>query len=71
MNDRLLTTDEAAEYLTVQERTLRSIRQRGEIACVRIGHKRGKIAYRMSDLDAYVEERIQEPRRRRRIRKRS
>ena len=66
----LLTPQEAARYLRIEERCLRSIRQRGEIPVVRVGHGRGRILFHKSDLDAYIEDRV-EGRARRRKRRRS
>lgn len=48
----LLTEPEAAERLRIGERTLRGIRQRGEIKYVLIGAR--KIFYRPEDCDEYV-----------------
>lgn len=48
----LLTEGEAAERLRIGERTLRGIRQRGEIKYVLIGAR--KIFYRPEDCDEYV-----------------
>jgi excisionase family DNA binding protein len=59
----LLTLEEAARYLRIEERTMRSIRQRGEIPVVRVSP--GRIAFRTSDLDAYIEDKTEHPRRRR------
>lgn len=48
----LLTPDEAAARLRVKERTLRGIRQRGEIRYVLIGAR--KIFYRPEDCEEYL-----------------
>lgn len=47
----LLTEKELADRLRIGERTIRGIRQRGEIAYVRIGRK---ILYRAEDCEAYI-----------------
>jgi len=52
----LFTLQEAAAYLRLRERAMRSIRQRGEIPVVRVGHKRGRILFHKADLDAYIDE---------------
>ena len=64
----LLTLQEAARYLRIEERCMRSIRQRGEIPVVRVGHKRGRILFHRSDLDAYIENRVEGRARRRKRR---
>jgi hypothetical protein len=48
----LLTPDEAAAYLRVCAKTLRSIRQRGLIRYVAMTPR--KILYRLEDCDAYL-----------------
>jgi excisionase family DNA binding protein len=63
----LLTLEEAARYLRIEERTMRSIRQRGEIPVVRVSP--GRIAFRIEDLDAYIAARVEQPRRRRKGRR--
>ena len=62
MNDPLLTTAAAAKALSVSERTLRAIYERGEIAYVRVSPRR--IAFRQSDIDKYIADRVVKPRRR-------
>lgn len=47
----LLTEEEAAARLRIGTRTLRGIRQRGEIAYVPIGRK---ILYRAEDCERYI-----------------
>lgn len=49
----LLTPDEAAAYIRVCPKTLRSIRQRGLIRYVAVTPR--KILYRPEDCDAYLE----------------
>ena len=56
MNDRLLISEEeAAERLLMHPRTLRKLRQAGEIRYVALAGR--KIAYRPEDCEAYVESR--------------
>lgn len=52
----LLTEHEAAERLRIGERTLRGIRQRGEIRYILIGAR--KIFYRPEDCEEYLAARI-------------
>ncbi len=60
MDDRLLTTREAARILCVSDAFLERDRWAGaEIPFVRVG-SRG-VRYRRSDLDAYIESRIRKP----------
>ena len=51
---RLLKSPEAARYLAVSERTLWSLRDRGEIRCVQIGRS---VRYDLEDLDSLIERR--------------
>ncbi|UKK84715.1 helix-turn-helix domain-containing protein [Sphingopyxis sp. BSN-002] len=53
---QLLTEMEAATRLRIGERTLRSIRQRGEIRYVLIGAR--KIFYRPEDCEEYLAARL-------------
>lgn len=52
---KLMTEDETIEYLgsPVNARLLRTLRERRQIAFVRVGHR--TIAYRRDDLDAFLE----------------
>ena len=60
MDDRLLTTKEAARILGVSVAFLERDRWAGaEIPFIRVG-SRG-VRYRRSDLDAYIESRIRKP----------
>lgn len=52
----LLTEEEAAKQLLVHPRTLRKLRQAGEIRYVALAGR--KIAYRPEDCLAYVESRV-------------
>lgn len=57
MNERLLLTEEeAAERLLMHPRTLRKLRQAGEIRYVALAGR--KIAYRPEDCEAYVQSRV-------------
>jgi hypothetical protein len=51
-HDRLLTADEAAARLDMSERTLRRIRQRGDIAYIALTDR--KFRYTPEDCDAYL-----------------
>ncbi len=53
-DDRLLTVDEAAVFLAISPKTLWTITNRRDVACVRIG---GAVRYQKSDLLAFVEAR--------------
>jgi excisionase family DNA binding protein len=49
----LLATPEAARYLSISERSLRRLRDRGDLPAIRVG-ARG-VRYRIADLDAYID----------------
>lgn len=49
--DRLITTNEAAEKLGVTRMTLHNLEKRGELIPVRVG---GKVQYRESDITVYL-----------------
>jgi excisionase family DNA binding protein len=53
---RLLTTSEAAKYLGLSEESLERYRYNGSpsIPFLRVGAGRGRILYRIEDLDAYL-----------------
>jgi len=51
-NPLLLTSREAADILTISERSLWSLTKRGQIVCVRIGKA---IRYDAVDLVAFIE----------------
>jgi predicted DNA-binding transcriptional regulator AlpA len=53
-NQEILTTDEAAEYIRFSKSSLESWRSAGEGP--RITKLRGKVFYRVSDLDAWIDE---------------
>ena len=55
--DRLLTTADAAQYLSLSVSTLERYRITGtpQIPYVKIGGKRGRVLYRLKDLIAFVE----------------
>lgn len=55
--NRLLTTDEAAEFLRLSRPTLERYRLQGtpHLPFIKIGGKRGRVLYRMSDLLAFLE----------------
>ena len=53
---QLLTENEAAARLRIGERTLRGIRQRGEIRYILIGAR--KIFYRPEDCEEYLAARV-------------
>ena len=50
-NQRLFGTKAAARYLGIHEQTLRKLTELGELAALRMGHRR---VYRLEDLDAYI-----------------
>jgi excisionase family DNA binding protein len=50
--DRLLDSEQAADFLGVSERLLREMRARRELPCVRVGGR--LVRYLESDLIAYV-----------------
>ena len=53
MNKGLLTTKEAAKYLSVSTRTLRELRKKGAIKAVRLG---AQYRFRPETLDAVIAE---------------
>lgn len=55
--EELLTTDEAARFLKLSRSTLERYRVSGwpEIPFIKIGGKRGRVLYRLSDLLAFIE----------------
>ncbi|HOF41881.1 MAG TPA: helix-turn-helix domain-containing protein [Candidatus Hydrogenedentes bacterium] len=56
ISDKLLRTDEAADYLGLRPCTLETYRTRGGGPVFhRVGRGRGAIRYRMADLMAFVE----------------
>ena len=67
MESPLLDMRQAARYLNVSLRTMHGIRQRGEIPVV-VMCKR-TVRFRREDLDAYIEDNVQAPRRRPRRRR--
>ena len=50
---RLLTAEEAAAYLGVVPRTLRTLRETGRLPAVKLGEK--ILRYDLRDLDDYIE----------------
>lgn len=59
MNEPILLTEEqAAERLLLHPRTLRKLRQAGQIRYVALAGR--KIAYRPEDCSAYIESRLRE-----------
>jgi excisionase family DNA binding protein len=52
LENRYLKPSEAAEYLSTSTRTLRRIRDAGQIKCSYLGRQ---VRYRISDLDKYME----------------
>ena len=55
--DGLLTTEQAARYLSMSERWLQGETAAGRIRCVRLrqpGKARGAVRYRREALDAYI-----------------
>lgn len=67
MDDSLLTLKQAAEILNVSLRTMCAIRSRGDIPVVQASPR--TIRIRRKDLDTYIEENLQAPRRRRKRRR--
>lgn len=56
LEDRLLTTSEAAAFLGYVEGTVRNKVQRGEIPVIRLGRT---LRFRLSDLRSWVDEQAQ------------
>lgn len=55
MSEGWLTVKTAAEALGLSASTVYDLVAAGELACYRIGLNRGRIRFRPSDLDAYLE----------------
>ena len=47
----LLTVTETAEVLRISTRSLHTITERGDLRCVRVGHRK---LYRPADVEAYI-----------------
>jgi excisionase family DNA binding protein len=53
----LLTVDQARAYLGgLSQSELRQLYTRGELACIRLGRRKG-VRFRAADLDAYIDRR--------------
>jgi len=52
-DERLMTLDEAADYLGVAKISLRRWTRDGHLKCVRVGKRRDR-RFRRADLDAYL-----------------
>ena len=59
LKDRLLTASQAAHYLGYAEGTVRNKAADGEIPSVKLGTA---LRFRLSELDAWIEERTKEAR---------
>ena len=57
-SDRLLTTEQAAAHLAVPARTLQSWRSKGRYSGPPYVRLSSHVRYRISDLDAWVAERV-------------
>ncbi len=59
MDDKLLTSEEVAELLSVKPQTVRDAAWRGKIPCVRLwtGKKRSLLRFKRSDIDRLIEDR--------------
>jgi excisionase family DNA binding protein len=53
-DERLLTLDEAADYLSVSKTSLRRWTNEGRLACVRVG-RRGERRFRLGDIKRFLE----------------
>jgi len=51
--DPILTGDEAANYLRVHRKTLYRLTKRGELAVIK--SPSGRVRFRLSDLEAYLD----------------
>lgn len=64
-SERLLTLDQVAEILGVTPRMVRELRAKNLIPYVKVGTGRFKdrlVRFRRSDIDAYIEENLVDPR---------
>jgi hypothetical protein len=58
----VVTSVEAARYIGLAPATLRNLRSQSEgPAYVRVGHGRGRVMYRLSALDSYLDARTVKP----------
>ena len=59
MDDRLITSEEVAELLSVKPQTVRDAAWRGKIPCVRLwtGKKKSLLRFKRSDIDKLIEDR--------------
>jgi len=48
---RLLTIGEAAEYLSVSERSIKRLIARGDLPCIRVGNA---LRFALADLEAFI-----------------
>lgn len=48
---RLLTIGEAAEYLSVSERSIKRLIARGDLPCIRVGNA---LRFAFADLEAFI-----------------
>jgi excisionase family DNA binding protein len=53
--DTFLTEQEVARILRVAPGTVRNCRQRGEITFLRLGIRRGRVLYRVDDVQDFIE----------------
>ena len=53
-SNRLITSKEAARYLSISDRHLWAIMAAGDLPCIKLGHS---VRYAIDDLDGYIESR--------------
>lgn len=56
--NKYMTKKEAAAYIRVSPGTLDNFRKRGQIACSKVG---GRVVFDRDALDAFVRDRVEEP----------
>lgn len=59
-NLNILTRTEAAEILRISRQSLDMAVRAGEISLLRMGNNRGKILFRLCDIEAFAASRLQE-----------
>ena len=59
MDEKLLTSEQVAEILSLKPQTVRDAAWRGKIPCVRLwtGKKKSLLRFRKSDIERFIRER--------------
>jgi hypothetical protein len=54
-DQQFITEQELADLLRIAKSSVRNIRARGEITFTRVGVRRGKVVYRIDDIERFIE----------------